>query len=144
MGSTALLKLQEAIYTTLKNDSTLASLVTDVLDYVPENHPPPYIVIGHFTENAENTFTQDGRDIIGRIHIWDSAKESGNQGNEQLFTILDRVVALLDHTDIPVTGYMTVVSEYMNAVTIREDTRMDFDDGVRQVAALFHFFLQKV
>lgn len=136
---TALLRLQEAIYTTLKNDTTLSTLVTDVLDYVPENQPTPYIVIGHFTENAENTFTETGRDIIARIHIWSTAK-----GNEEGLNILDRVVELLDHTDIPVTGYNTVVSEYLNALTLREDAKMDFDDGVRQVAALFHFFLEKV
>jgi Protein of unknown function (DUF3168) len=138
MGQSALLALRQAIQTQLEGDASLASQIQGVFDYVLESQVFPYIFIGQFTEIPDNTFTEDGRDIVGTLHIW-----TDQPGDQQGLEILGRVVELLDFSSFTVPGYDLIYCEYLSGVPVRTQDRQDFNNQVRQIMATFHFVLQK-
>lgn len=97
--------VQTAIYQRLKNDATLAGMVTGVYDYVPEGTAYPYVRIGDHLSIPDNTHDTYGREITTTIHIW-----TRSRGNAQGQAIAARIGELLDHRprDLAVAGHKVV------------------------------------
>lgn len=97
--------VQTAIYQRLKNDATLAGMVTGVYDYVPEGTAYPYVRIGDHLSTPDNTHDTYGREITATIHVW-----TRSRGNAQGQAIATRIGELLDHRprDLAVSGHRVV------------------------------------
>lgn len=112
---TGLNQLQKTIYSILNNDSQLQNLVTGVFDEIRPKQPFPYIALGDFNESNMHTFDREGREINIEIHIF-----SDYRGNKEIFDILSRVLALIDHKDIEIEGLHSVFVRYNNGNIVTE------------------------
>jgi len=120
----ALKAIQTALYSTLHGDAIMATLTAPslldgtagVFNDVPDEQEYPHVQIGTATAHPWHTM---GGASVGRgwndtvtVHIW-----SRYQGDIEALTILDRVVALLDHASLTVSGYGTAIS-YLDEVRV--------------------------
>lgn len=85
MIKTALFPFQSALYDRLKNDSSLAAVITDVYDNVPPNATMPYLLIGDDTSNDDSNKTQYGEELTITIHIW--SEYEGTKESKQLMDL---------------------------------------------------------
>jgi len=133
MPTSAISAVQTAIYSTLHGDSTLLALVTGIFNDVPEGQLYPYIQIGTATEKPWDTFggasTGIGWDDTVTVHVW-----SRYQGDSEALAILNRVVTLLNHVSLTVTGYGTVIIfSDQTRVLIEQVDKIE----TRHIAAIF-------
>ncbi len=127
MGS-PILAVQTAVYTVLSGDSTLTStLGAGVYDEVPETAKLPYVVVGEAYETADNAHDRKARRTTITVHVW-----SEQEGFTEPVTIANRVVTLLDHTALAVSGWTHVVTRYDFMQTLR-----DPDPNLRHVPVRF-------
>ena len=84
--------LQEAVFSTLSGDATLAALLggANVFDGAPRNQPAPYVHLGELTARDWSTATEAGTEINFAVVAWSRA-----EGRSEGLAIADRVVALL-------------------------------------------------
>lgn len=96
---TALLPVQIAIYARLTGDEPLMDVISGVYDFMPEDVPYPYLVIGEAVETPDNRHGGFGRQTVVTLHAW-----SRYRGYAQVLGIGAQVNGLLDHQPLPVTG----------------------------------------
>jgi hypothetical protein len=103
--------IQEAIYSVLSNDSTLAGLsltedtdTVSVYNDVPEGAKYPHVLITKASEvdwdSLGGASSGVGWNNIIRTHV-----RSRYQGDREALRIHERVVALLHYRDLTVSGY---------------------------------------
>jgi hypothetical protein len=132
MPGTALLAIQAAIFGVLSADVTLTGLCAVVGD-IADDVPYPFAFVGTATEVPWETMGGPsvglGADCRVTCHIY-----SRYAGDSEALTILDRVMALLHHAALTVTGYGSVCCEL-------DDTRvlLEYPQKVEQrhIAARF-------
>lgn len=83
-----LYNFQSKVYELL---STNAEIDCKIYDYVPEDKPLPYIVIGDDKAIPWNTKTSKGKEITTTIHVW-----SDTRGNLQVKKLLGLIEKTLD------------------------------------------------
>lgn len=119
-------ELREALYTKLRDDATLLSLLgpdpdagtkARVYDEPPDNAALPYIVIGDAVASRFNTFGVTGREFLIDIHCY-----SAHRGYQEVNQVLGRVEAMLDHqhANLTVTGYTVARCMMDDTNTMRE------------------------
>lgn len=97
-------ELQKAVYQRLTNDGPLKSLLAvdedngyyGVYDYVTEETPFPYIVIGEPSMNLEKEVKVE--DIVEEtllLHVWHNQQTSGIVGNRVVYDILSAIHSAL-------------------------------------------------
>lgn len=117
-NSSALLSIQEAVYTTLSTDVTLLALTDAVLNYEPEEPPQKFIVIGSAMEQDWSTLGGIGSgwgwDTTVTVHCYSYYK-----GDLEVLQMLSRVTALLNQPAgfATISGYQTMIAEYGEKVT---------------------------
>ncbi|WP_233288945.1 DUF3168 domain-containing protein [Kitasatospora sp. MBT63] len=107
--------VQQAVYEALTGDTALTDQITGVFDYVPEGTAYPYIVIGESVETPDNRHGALGRQTVLTLHIW-----SQYRGHAQCLAIGARVMALLDHRPLAVTGLRHVATRYEMGQTLTD------------------------
>lgn len=120
--------LQGAIYTLLRQDTTIISLTgadprsgqsayARVFDEPPEGTLFPYILIGDFDEVPWNKFSKKGRDARCTIHIW-----SDKAGMLEVENIQTAIATAMDNnlSGISVNGYSTEMVNLLRDETRRE------------------------
>ena len=99
--SIAQFPLQEALYSTLKNDNTLTStLGAGVYDDVLEGSTYPFVELGNETAIDFSTKDVDGAEFTSIIHVW-----SQYAGAKETKQIMDRIHDLLHNSNLTVTGF---------------------------------------
>ncbi len=102
-----MLAIQGAIRSLLVADAELQSLGVSVYDYLPENVPYPFIVIGEATEVPANAHDRHGWETVPTLHVWDQYR-----GFKRVLQIGGRLTALLDHQPLTVPGYDHIVTRF--------------------------------
>lgn len=95
--------LQQAIYSRLKTDPTLSTMVTDVFDEVDEGAFLPYIQLGNDTINPYDTKTDYGEQTTLTTHVW-----SAGPGKTETKKIMDAVLNAITFAPLVLTGGFTV------------------------------------
>jgi hypothetical protein len=119
--------IQDAIYTVLSADSTLAGLsltanveTVSVFNDVPEGQDYPHVLIARATEVPRHVLggASSGigwRNII-RIHVY-----SRYQGDREALRIWERIVALLNFQALTVSGFTSVLCKVESMRVLIED-----------------------
>ncbi|PAN01041.1 hypothetical protein CJI59_13845 [Streptomyces sp. Alain-F2R5] len=110
-----MLPVQAALYARLKGDATLTGEISGVYDYVPEDVPYPFVVIGEATEVPDNWHGGFGRETVVTLHVW-----SRYQGYAQVLRIGARVTALLDHQPLTIEGLDHIATRFEFSQTLTD------------------------
>jgi hypothetical protein len=137
-GKSALSAVHAAVYAVLKNDATLTTRAPGgVWDHVPQDPTWPYVRLGGFVEDPDDTFGRQGRKVSFVVHAW-----SQYAGVAEGYTIIDRVIALLRYTALTVTGWQHGDTRH---ITSEVDEPMLVDDvQVQHVWAEFEVLVSEV
>ena len=103
MAGSQLWPAQEAMYTILNADGTLATLLTGsarVFDGAPPNQDFPYACFGPMREVPDDTFARNFKKANATVWVF-----SRYAGNKEAARAVDRVAALLDGGALSITGY---------------------------------------
>lgn len=114
MPSSSLFQLGAAVYKALASDATLKNLATRVFDsFAPTDTAYPYVVVGEWTEVADDVLTRPGREVTCTIHVF-----SRYQGSAELKRIIDRVEGLLSRVilTVPEWNVLTAMLDYVNTL----------------------------
>ncbi|MEV6471604.1 DUF3168 domain-containing protein [Streptomyces sp. NPDC051657] len=109
--------IQRAMYAVLTGDSTLGDLIAGVYDYLPEDVPYPFVVIGEATEIPDNSHDRYGRQTVVTLHGWDQYR-----GYARVQQIGARLVALLDHRPLTLDGLDHVATRFEFSQTLTDPT----------------------
>ena len=126
--------IQEAVYGVLSGDATLAALVAGVFDEVPEGTRYPYVTIGEALEQPANSHDRFGRETVLTLHVW-----TVSRGFTDGMAIAARLVALLDHQPLTITGHHHVATRYEFSQTLR-----DPEPHVRHIPIRFRVVTEQV
>ncbi|MCD0450767.1 DUF3168 domain-containing protein [Actinocorallia sp. API 0066] len=107
--------VQQAVYNRLTADTMLGHLVTGVYDEVPEGTSFPYVVLGESMEQPDNRHGGFGRQTVETLHVW-----WDRLGMAQGKAIMSRLVALLDHQPLIISGLHHVATRYEFAQVLRD------------------------
>ncbi|MFD9064184.1 DUF3168 domain-containing protein [Kitasatospora purpeofusca] len=107
--------LQAAVHALLTGDAELSGQITGVHDYVPEGTAYPYVVIGEAIETPNNRHRGLGRQTVLTLHVW-----SQYRGYGEALAIGARVMALLDHQPLTITGLTHVSTRYEMGQTLTD------------------------
>ncbi|MDX3405525.1 DUF3168 domain-containing protein [Streptomyces sp. ME02-6977A] len=110
-----MLPVQTALYARLKDDATLTGMISGVYDYVPEEAPYPFVVIGEALETPDDRHGGFGRQTVVTLHAW-----SRYQGYTQVLRIGARVTALLDHQPLTIPGLDHIVTRFEFSQTLTD------------------------
>lgn len=106
--------LQKAIYQRLISDNQLSTLLAKdennlgIYDYITEDTPFPYIVIGEPTLEEEQIKANEAFDVSVTLHVWHNQQESGNYGNYVPYTIINVIHNIFKYNRLEVEGYEVV------------------------------------
>lgn len=115
-AETAMMPVQAAVYATLTGDATLmAMLAGGVLDFVPEDTPYAYVVLGEAIETPDNRHGGFGRETVITLHVWTRA-----EGHGPGLRIAERVTELLDHQPLAITGLSHIVTRFEFSQTLTD------------------------
>lgn len=108
----AIKAVQTAMYSTLTADATLMALAAGgVHNDVPDGQMFPHVLITKATETPWHTLggatSGLGWKVIARTHVY-----SRYQGDAEALDIHNRIVALVNFQEIPVSGYTAALWEY--------------------------------
>ncbi|WP_086809809.1 DUF3168 domain-containing protein [Streptomyces reticuliscabiei] len=109
----AALTTRDAVSAALSADSTLMSLVTGVLDWVPEDQPYPYIHLGESFETPADAHDRYGSEVLQTLHIW-----SRYEGFAQGLTIATRIRQALDHAPLSIVGCRWTWTRFVSLQTL--------------------------
>ncbi|MFJ8863613.1 DUF3168 domain-containing protein [Streptomyces sp. NPDC102451] len=110
-----MLPIQTAIYAVLSGDDVLTDAIAAVYDYLPEEVPYPFVVIGEAIETPDNSHDRYGRETVVTLHVWTQAR-----GHTQGLTIAKRVTQLLDHQPLSIEGLDHVVTRHEFSQTLTD------------------------
>jgi hypothetical protein len=107
-----LLPLQRALFDLLD-----AELSVPVVDFVTEDTPKPYVVLGEATETPDNDHGGYGSETLHTLHIWTQA-----EGFTEALEIADELTRLLDHRRdaLEVDGHRVVAIRHEMTRTLRD------------------------
>lgn len=95
-GGSSLWLLQKSVYGILTSDAQLMSKIVGVFDFVPDNSNFPYVSIGEFTANPNQTMDRYGQEVTMTIHIWSqSIDPHAYAGMKQIEDIMEDIQRLL-------------------------------------------------
>lgn len=108
--------IQAALYAVLTNDDSLmAQLTGGVWDEPPEDAKRPYLVLQDFVTTPDNDQTTLGHATVATLHVW-----SSYHGNAEALSIASRVIALLDHQSLAISGHEHIVTRFEFLQTLRD------------------------
>ena len=107
--------LQAAVYARLTGDTPFMALTRAVVDDVPEGQAFPYVTFGEWTEGAWDCFGQNGSDVTFEFHIW-----SRYRGFSEAQGINAALIGLFDGAALTITGYTTVLVDYVSTQQLRD------------------------
>lgn len=121
--TSALRGVTAAIVTLVDADATFATRCAGgIVNHEAEGQTYPFVLASGAKGSVErpwNTFggrtVGNGRDLIIRLHVYSRYK-----GDREALLILERLVELLDHETVSVTGYSTVIVEYLQGPVMVE------------------------
>ena len=120
MNESSLAPVQAAVFTVLAGDTTLAGLVDEVLDGIPEpNKLSKYVLVGESVETPDNTFGSYGRTEVLTVHTVVEDTQSGS-GWKRAKDIHARVIQLLDEADLSISGRSFVYCHFDQSQTIHD------------------------
>lgn len=101
--------VQAAIWSVLSADATLAALAP-VTNDATEDQTYPYILIANANGTPSNTFggITQGFGWVCRVTVHGYSRYEGDQ---EVLTFMQRVIALLNFAALTITGYSTVICE---------------------------------
>ncbi len=120
-ASSAIRAVEAAIRTLALADSTFntrcpGGIASDEV----ENQEYPFVFIDNGHEMPWNTMggttAGHGRELMVRLHVYSRYK-----GDVEALEILERLVELLDHQTLTVSGYTTAIVEYHSSRILQED-----------------------
>lgn len=83
--------------------SALTSAGLTVYSKVPDNTPPPYAVIGEYTQNEWDTDGLTGFNITATVHTW-----STSASMSEINTMMGSVYTALHRANLTVTGIIGI------------------------------------
>jgi hypothetical protein len=109
-----MLTIQGAYVALFRGDTALQAMTQAVYDYLPEDVPYPFIVVGEATEVPDNAHDRFGWETVPTVHVWDKYR-----GYARVLRIGARITELLDHQPLTLPGYHHVVTrhEYAQPLT---------------------------
>lgn len=121
-----MLGVQGAMVALLRGDTTLLDMVgamrgaaatpaSTVYDYVPEDVPYPFIVIGEAIETPDNRHGGFGRQTVPTLHVWDRYR-----GYARVLRVGDRVTTLLDHQPLTIPGADWIATRFEFSQTLTD------------------------
>lgn len=117
------LELQNALIAALDgNLSDLDSAAVLVYDRVPQDQPPPFVVVGASTAVPDDAKTFNGVDHLPEMHAY-----SSHRGRKEVKHILGQIYDVLHTQKITVVGFESVCLRYQFSDTFEEP------DGTRGV-----------
>jgi hypothetical protein len=124
--------LQQSIYQTFTNDSTLMGLVVGVFDRPVQGTAFPYITLGESAGSDWSTKTTSGMQQVVSLRIW-----SREGGRAEAATIMQRIHTLLHQAPLTVTGQTLVSIRFIGS-----DITLGGDGWTYQGAMTFRALLQ--
>lgn len=112
--------IQTAFYSTLSGDATLSNMVTGVFDDVPEGTERPYVTVADILSTPDNRHDNFCFQTVVTVHVW-----SEYRGNSEVMAIGSRVLALLDHTPLTLTGFHHVVTRYEYSQVLKDPGKLE-------------------
>lgn len=112
MAKSSLWAVQQAVYSKLNANATLAG---KVFDTVPQGQAYPYVTLGDATETPEHAHARFGRQATLTIHVW-----SQYAGAKEVQELMDTVTQLLDYQPLSVTDFGHVYSRVEFSETMRD------------------------
>lgn len=134
-------ELQAALYMRLVAD--LAPV--PVFDYLPQNQPMPYVVIGESWDTDYSTKMAYGIEVMQRIHVWTgSAAATESKGWKQCNELMNTVIlALVDQSRwITPTNWHVIDVQLDQTIRINE-TEPDAQEDVRHGVVSLRFRLDQ-
>ncbi|MCI4045133.1 DUF3168 domain-containing protein [Streptomyces sp. TRM75563] len=110
-----MLGVQGAIWSLLSTDPELADMPAAVYDYVPEDVPYPFVVIGEAIETPDNRHGGFGRETVPTLHVWDQYR-----GYARVLRIGDRITELLDHQPLTIPGQDWIATRFEFSQTLTD------------------------
>ncbi len=111
----AALPVRDAVRTALTADAQLTALVKGVFDWVGEQQPYPYIVLGDSFETPANAHDRFGAEVLQTLHVW-----SQYRGFAQALQISTRVLQVMDHTPLTVDGHVWRWTRFVSLQTLTD------------------------
>ena len=112
---TPMLPVQGAILDVLSGDATLAGMTDAIYDYLPEDVPYPFVVIGESVETPDNRHNGFGRQTAITLHVW-----SQYRGYAQALRIGARITELLDHQPLVLAGLDWIATRFEFSQTLTD------------------------
>lgn len=119
--TSAIRLVEAAVRTLVTADSTFTTRCPGGMasDEV-ENQEYPFVLLDGAFEKPWNTLggatAGHGRDAVLRLHVFSRYK-----GDKEAWLIVERLVELLDFASLTVSGYQTVLIEYLSSRMLIED-----------------------
>lgn len=110
-----LLPVQGAIVALLREDPALTAMVRGVYDYLPEDVPYPFVVVGEAIETPDNRHGGFGRQTVPTLHVWDQYR-----GYARLLRVGARITELLDHQPLTIPGVDWIATRYEFSQTLTD------------------------
>lgn len=106
------LPVQTAVFQLLTADTELTNQA-GVHDYVPEDATYPYVEIGETTTTDDSAHDRFGRSQVFTVHVW-----SKHRGHSEVLTIGNRVIELLDHQPLTISGFDHIFTHFEFSQTL--------------------------
>jgi Protein of unknown function (DUF3168) len=119
--TSAIRAIEAAIVSALIADSTFTTRCPGgVVSFAPPEQVYPYVILFSAHEQTWNTMggrlVGNGRDVLIRLHVF-----SRYEGDREALLINERMIELLDHATVTVSGYDTVLIQYLAGRVLVED-----------------------
>ena len=116
-----IIAVKAAIRAVLVADATLTGQLggPKVFDDVPRNASAPYVVFGEATSRDNGTVSDAGHITELTLTVW-----SKQGGSKEALAVADRIAALLDDADLPLTGHR-LVNGRLTATDLRRQPDKD-------------------
>jgi hypothetical protein len=126
MSAFGQLELQKAVYAALSADTTLATLVTGVYDYVNSEAVFPYVVLGGGSNRDHSTKTTAGAEISFALHVY-----SREGGHKETLSIMERLHAVLHQAALSLTGHTLILMRFDGSDVARLSDGLTYHGAMR-------------
>lgn len=127
------LVIQKSLIDTLKNDTQLNRIISNVYDYVPEKPTFPYISIGEDSLTELDTSSHDGASCALYIHTW-----SAQKGRKQTKAIQGHIRRILHRVELEHFNYSFHYCRWESSQSF-----IDADGVTRHGICLYNIFIQE-
>jgi hypothetical protein len=111
-GASALNAAMTAVVAALNGDSTFVSLCAGkARDAVPQDVAYPYVWVAVREDpGAMETFGRMGQEVFWTLQVYD--KDDDHEGSHRIDAVIARIVALLHHAALTLTGWAMPLIHY--------------------------------